>query len=55
MAPIAHAFSQRGLTPSLVLTGQHPSLDPTDFGWGTFAPNGSTARVRKIPTATSAQ
>ena len=32
MAPVAHALAERGLEPSLVLTGQHPRLDPRDFG-----------------------
>ena len=32
MAPVAHALAERGLTPSLVLTGQHPRLEPADFG-----------------------
>ena len=36
MAPIAHALTERGLTPSLVLTGQHPSLNPADFGLENF-------------------
>ena len=29
---MAHALPERGLKPSLVLTGQHSRLDPADFG-----------------------
>ena len=37
LAPVAHALSKRGLAPTLVLTGQHPGLDPEDFGLRGFA------------------
>lgn len=37
LAPLAHAFADRGLEPRLVLTGQHPQLDPAAFGLGSFA------------------
>ena len=36
LAPVAHALSERGLAPTLVLTGQHPGLDAKDFGLGAF-------------------
>lgn len=36
LAPVAHALAARGLCPSLVVTGQHPSLEPGDFGLGGF-------------------
>ena len=36
MAPVAHALAERGLAPSLVLTGQHSGLDHGDFGLGGF-------------------
>ena len=32
LAPVAHALRDRGLPPTLVLTGQHSSLDPAEFG-----------------------
>ena len=34
--PVAAALVERGLAPTLVLTGQHASLDPGDFGLGGF-------------------
>src|SRR6476620_11024907 len=34
MAPVAHALVARGGWPTLVLTGQHPRLDPAEFGLG---------------------
>lgn len=34
MAPVAHAIAARGGRPTLVLTGQHPRLDPAEFGLG---------------------
>lgn len=37
MAPVAHALAECGLSPSLVLTGQHPRLELTDFGLDAFA------------------
>lgn len=37
MAPVAHALVDRGIFPTLVLTGQHPRLDPQQFGLGEFA------------------
>ena len=36
LAPVAHALSARGLQPSLILTGQHPSLDPGSYGLGQY-------------------
>ena len=36
LAPVAHALAERGLTPTLILTGQHPELELDDFGLGTF-------------------
>ncbi|WP_310467443.1 non-hydrolyzing UDP-N-acetylglucosamine 2-epimerase [Sphingomonas sp.] len=32
LAPVAAALSKRGLAPGLILTGQHPALDPAAFG-----------------------
>ena len=32
MAPVAHALSARGLTLTLVFTGQHPQLNADEFG-----------------------
>ncbi|MEA3058047.1 MAG: hypothetical protein QOF34_862 [Sphingomonadales bacterium] len=31
LAPVAQALAARGLQPSLILTGQHPDLDPREF------------------------
>jgi len=36
LAPVAHALSERGLAPVLVLTGQHPDLSPREFGLADF-------------------
>ena len=36
LAPVAKALSARGLRPSLIFTGQHPSLDARDFGLADF-------------------
>ncbi len=36
MAPVAHALEARGFSPILVITGQHPDLDPKDFGLTDF-------------------
>jgi UDP-N-acetylglucosamine 2-epimerase (non-hydrolysing) len=36
MAPVAQALVARGGWPTLVLTGQHPHLDPREFGLGDF-------------------
>ncbi len=32
LAPVATALAARGLRPTLILTGQHPALDPAAFG-----------------------
>ena len=32
LAPVAHALNARGIVPRLIFTGQHPTLDPTDYG-----------------------
>jgi UDP-N-acetylglucosamine 2-epimerase (non-hydrolysing) len=37
MAPVAHALASRGIQPTVVLTGQHPGLVPSEFGLGGFA------------------
>jgi UDP-N-acetylglucosamine 2-epimerase (non-hydrolysing) len=37
LAPVAHALAERSLTPSLILTGQHPRLHPAEFGLARFA------------------
>ena len=36
LAPLAHALDVRGLAPTLIFTGQHPDLDPEDFGLSEF-------------------
>lgn len=36
LAPVAHALADRGLRATLLLTGQHPSLNPGDFGLAAF-------------------
>lgn len=36
LAPLAHALRGRGLQPVLVLTGQHPQLDPAAYGLANF-------------------
>jgi UDP-N-acetylglucosamine 2-epimerase (non-hydrolysing) len=35
-APVLHALHARGLTPTLVLTGQHPALDLAAYGLERF-------------------
>lgn len=34
LAPVAHALAARGLRPTLIVTGQHPQLEPVEFGLG---------------------
>lgn len=36
MAPVAHALRDRGVPPTLLFTGQHPALDPFEFGIGDY-------------------
>ena len=36
LAPVAHALTERGLVPSLILTGQHAGLDAGDHGLGGY-------------------
>jgi UDP-N-acetylglucosamine 2-epimerase (non-hydrolysing) len=36
LAPVARALLARGIRPSLVFTGQHPGLDPAEFGLAGF-------------------
>ena len=36
MKPVARALLAHGVTPTLVLTGQHPSLDAREFGLAAF-------------------
>lgn len=36
LAPVAHALAAKGIAARLVLTGQHPALDPADFGFRGF-------------------
>lgn len=36
LAPVAHALAKSGIRPALVLTGQHASLTPREFGLGRF-------------------
>ena len=58
MAPVAHALENRGALPRLFLTGQHPDLNPEEFGLGRFPaervhvagesdPNAHVSRVAK--------
>ena len=35
-APVAHALAERGFSPTLILTGQHPRLHPAEFGLAGF-------------------
>lgn len=37
LAPVAQALAADGIMPRLLLTGQHPQLDPVDFGLGCFS------------------
>lgn len=37
LAPVATALAAAGVRPTLLLTGQHPQLDPCDFGLGCFS------------------
>jgi len=37
LAPVAAALTERRLAPKLICTGQHPELDPSDFGLGELA------------------
>ena len=37
LAPVARALTKRGLQPSLILTGQHPSLSPAEHRLQEFA------------------
>ncbi|MGE5562494.1 MAG: non-hydrolyzing UDP-N-acetylglucosamine 2-epimerase [Bacillota bacterium] len=36
LAPVARALADLGVAPTLTLTGQHPALDPADFGLDSF-------------------
>lgn len=36
LAPLAHALTERGVLSKLIFTGQHPALDPADFGLSNF-------------------
>jgi len=36
LAPLARALAARGAAPTLLLTGQHPALDPAEFGLASF-------------------
>lgn len=36
LAPLAHALTQHGILSNLIFTGQHPGLDPADFGLSGF-------------------
>ena len=36
LAPVAHALAARGMRPTLILTGQHPGLDPADYDLGDY-------------------
>ena len=36
MAPVARGLAGRGITPTLIVTGQHPGLAVGDFGLGAF-------------------
>jgi len=36
LAPVARALAARDIKPRLILTGQHPGLDPAAFGLGGF-------------------
>ena len=49
LAPVAHALAARGVSPTLVLTGQHPGLDPDDFGLGAFSAERLDCRGEEDP------
>ncbi|MFL6730444.1 MAG: non-hydrolyzing UDP-N-acetylglucosamine 2-epimerase [Sphingomicrobium sp.] len=59
LAPVAHALAERGLRPSLVFTGQHASLRPSDHRLGEYpavhlgcpGEEDPNAHVRKVETA----
>lgn len=36
LAPVADALAARGFAPILIFTGQHPGLDPVEFGLGEY-------------------
>ena len=37
LAPVAHALAALGLAPRLIVSGQHPALDPSEHGLAAFA------------------
>jgi len=37
LAPVAAALSARGLRPTIILTGQHPQLEPAAFGLSSYS------------------
>jgi len=51
MRPVARALAARGVTPLLVFTGQHPGLDPGDFGLDRFPQLMLGCRGREDPHA----
>jgi UDP-N-acetylglucosamine 2-epimerase (non-hydrolysing) len=51
LAPVAEALNARGVPLSLIFTGQHPQLDPADFGLNRFSPIRLNCPGRKDPHA----
>jgi UDP-N-acetylglucosamine 2-epimerase (non-hydrolysing) len=51
LAPVAHALKDRGIDPRLVFTGQHPALNPVDYGLGGFDAAGLRCRGLEDPWA----
>ncbi|HET7710239.1 MAG TPA: UDP-N-acetylglucosamine 2-epimerase (non-hydrolyzing) [Sphingomicrobium sp.] len=49
LAPVAHALAARGVTPRLILTGQHPGLDPPTFALGDYPCTDLRCRGRENP------
>lgn len=54
MSPVAAALAERGLPPRIVLTGQHPGLDPSAFGLSEFDRIGLHCPGRADPDAHAA-
>lgn len=50
-APVLHALQSRGLAPLLLLTGQHPALDPVAYGLDRFEMEQLGCPGRADPTA----
>jgi UDP-N-acetylglucosamine 2-epimerase (non-hydrolysing) len=49
LAPVAHALADRNLPPTLIVTGQHPGLDLSDFGLGQYPADQLGCRGQEDP------